>query len=141
MRLHHHTIASTLISAGLYSLTGSLPLAASSFAMGVFIDLDHLGDYWREHPGSCNIRHFFATCHEYGLRQVYLVLHSLELLPFLALALYLIRGDVMLGLFIGFAQHMALDHYYNRTHGPSYLFIYRWQHGFLNAHVFKGKGE
>lgn len=141
MRLHHHAIASTLIGAGLYGLTGSLPLAASSFAAGVFIDIDHLADYWREHPRSCDLRHFFATCHRYGLRQVYLVLHSLELLPLLGLALYLIRGEVMLGLFIGFAQHMALDHLYNRTHGPSYLFIYRWRLGFYNDKVFRGKGE
>jgi hypothetical protein len=61
MRLHQHIAVSSVVSLGLYAWTQSLPIAISSFLAGFLLDLDHLIDYWREHPAKIDLIHFFKT--------------------------------------------------------------------------------
>lgn len=136
MKLIQHTAASAAISAGVYAATGSWKMAAGCFLAGIFIDFDHLIDYWREHPLSTDIGHFFTTCDDYQLKKAYLYIHSLELaLPFALLA-WLTRCPWIIGFVIGWSQHMLFDYLGNKTGWKTYFFTHRLLVGFEIDRVF-----
>jgi hypothetical protein len=125
MRLYQHVIASGIISGGIYVVSGSPALAVSSCAAGFLVDVDHLFDYWKQHPLSFDIPHFFRTCNEYQLKKAYLLFHSWELLLLAALVAYLSRSVWVVGIALGLIQHMAFDQICNKMHPFSYFLIYR----------------
>ncbi|MCX5781983.1 MAG: hypothetical protein NT145_04685 [Elusimicrobia bacterium] len=141
MRLTQHIAVSSIVSLGLYAWTQSFPIAISSFLAGFLLDLDHLIDYWREHPIKFDLIHFFKTCEEFRLVKVYLFLHSIELLLPLGFLAYYSRSPWVLGFLIGFSQHMLFDHLLNPVFPYTYSFFYRWNKGFANEKVFDIKKQ
>jgi hypothetical protein len=137
MRLHEHGIASMVVSGGVYALTGSVPAAAASFISGILIDTDHVIDYWIQHPFKLDLAHFFRTCEELRLIKVRLVLHSLELILLLGFLVVMTRSSVLLGVSIGFAQHLAFDQWYNSVDPRTYFLLYRMGVGFKNERIFR----
>jgi hypothetical protein len=127
---------SAAVSAGIYALSRSPVAAATSFAAGFLIDLDHVIDYWRAYPWRLSPRHFFVTCEEYRLKSLFLFLHSWELLFLLCLAAYFSRGAAAMGLMLGAAQHLILDQLCNHAFPGTYFFVYRWRAGFRGDAVF-----
>jgi hypothetical protein len=116
-------------------------MAAVSFLAGVFIDLDHLIDYWRECPGRIEPSHFFAICNEVRLKKVWLWLHSLELLPVLGLVLWCTRSWLVAGVLLGFAQHLLLDAAGNPGRPAAYLLFYRMRKKFRTADILTAPQE
>lgn len=136
MRLYEHVAVSVVVSFTVYAITKSFIIAISSFLAGVFIDVDHLIDYWFEHPFRFDIVHFFKTCEEYHLKRVILIFHSIELLLFLGFLVYILREPLLLGITIGIAQHILFDQLFNRIYPFTYFFVYRFNQGFVNEKVF-----
>jgi hypothetical protein len=141
MQLHKHLIASTVISAGIYAATRSPEAAVGSFAAGVFIDIDHVLDYWIQHPFKLDLVHFFATCEEYKLKKTYLFLHSFEFILPLALLVYYTRSPWLAGMALGWSQHVIFDYFNNFTTTKGYFLIYRALHGFNIRNVFTPPDE
>jgi hypothetical protein len=139
MQLKQHIIASAAISAGIYAATKSADMAISSYITGVFIDIDHLIDYWRDRPFNFNLPKFFSTCKDCDLTKTSLALHSFELLMLTVAAAFLTRSVLLAGIAFGLCQHLALDQLTNKVYPKSYFFIYRWRHGFKSGSVFSNK--
>lgn len=137
MKITQHVIISAAAGAGVYAATRSWEITAGTFIMGVFIDLDHIIDYWREHPFRMDLVHFFATCEEYRLNRAMLFLHSLELAVPLALLAYFVRSPWITGFLIGWSVHMIFDYLGNKTNNMTYFFIFRWSVGFDMHRVFE----
>ena len=136
MRFTGHVLASGVVGAGIYAATGSLKMASVSFAAGVFLDLDHLMDYWENHSFNFNVSRFFNVCNECDLKTTKLFLHSAELAVIMTLAAYLTRSGTLAALTLGIYQHLALDQFFNKVNAASYVFIYRWSKGFRGEAVF-----
>ena len=136
MRLHQHVVASGILSGGIYALTRSPEVAAGSFVTGVFMDLDHIFDYWMAHPFKVDLAHFFETCEEYKLPKTYLFLHSFELVVPLSLLAYFTRSPWITGFLLGWAPHMVFDYFVNGAYPFSYFIVYRMANKFDITKVF-----
>ena len=138
MRTSNHVIASTVFSSGLYCVTKSPVISVSSFLIGIFLDIDHLIDYWRQHPGSLDYYHFIETCEKYRLQLVTLFLHSYELLLACVTLVFFTKSALLFGISLGFAQHLFFDTITNSVNDDhsSYFFLYRWYVGFDIRKVF-----
>jgi len=137
MNLDKHLIASGVVSAGIFASTGSLKIAAASFVTGVFMDLDHVIDYWCEYPFSLNVRRFFEVYDRVSLEKTRLFLHSAELLVAAAAAAYFTRSGLIAGLVLGVSQHLALDQFFNEVYPAGYFFVYRLSTGFKAQKIFR----
>ncbi len=137
MRLPQHALASAVVSGGLYAATRSPALAASSFLAGIFIDLDHVFDYVREYGIRPNVKEFFEVCHTGRFRRVVLPLHAWEWIPLLAALAWANQWNPwLLGLCIGFAQHLACDQIANPVSRWGYFFAWRLKSGFRLRSTF-----
>ena len=136
MMLKSHVAASAAVGAGLYAATSSIEMAAASFAAGVFLDLDHLIDYWHEHSFNLDVRRFFDVCRECDLEKTRLFAHSAELLALAASAAYFTRSALLAGLALGMCQHLAFDQFVNKVYPGSYFLVVRWLTGFKAETVF-----
>ena len=136
MRLHEHIVASVVVSSGIYAATNSKTIALVSFCTGILLDLDHVTDYWVQHPLSFSIPHFFEIVESCKLNRNYIWFHSLELLVPLVIITVITRSAVLLAISIGFAQHMLFDSIFNYIYPTSYFLYYRWSKKFMSEHVF-----
>lgn len=141
MRITQHTIASTVVGGGVYAATRSWEMAAGAFIMGVFIDVDHIIDYWREHPLKTDLAHFFMICENYKLNKALLIMHSLEFLPVMAALAYFTRSPWITGFLIGWSIHMMLDHIGNKTNGWTYFLTHRILASFDIHKVFETRSQ
>jgi len=128
---------STVISAGVYCLSGSLGLATISLLSGILMDLDHVIDYVLHHGGRFDIRDFFSFFYEERYNRLTLVFHGWEWLITLFILSWATRWDVVItGIFIGFSQHLVLDKLYNISRFSSYSFFYRLSVGFNPEFIY-----
>lgn len=111
MRLSQHIFISGAVSLGIFGFTKSALAGAISFLAGFLMDVDHVFDYWKQHPKRIDIKHFFSTCEEYKLSKVYLWMHSVELLIVVGIITYYTRSAIMLGCLVGFTQICFLTRY------------------------------
>lgn len=130
MKIAQHAAISVVAGAGAYAASRSWEMAAGVFIMGVFIDLDHIIDYWREHPFRMDLEHFFVTCEDYGLNRAYLIMHSVEWVVPLGLLVYYTRSPWITGLAAGWAVHMVFDIIGNYTNNWTYFLTFRAIVGF-----------
>jgi hypothetical protein len=135
MRLREHVIASTVVAGGLYAMNRSLPMAAGVFVGGVLVDMDHFIDYWREQGMRFDPHHFMDVCNHYQLRQIYLILHSYELLLPFGIFAVLLHSAFFWGALAGYVVHMLMDQTGNGAGPWSYFFIYRWKKGFYHNRI------
>lgn len=136
MRFHQHAAVSAAFSAGIFFLTGSKIIAAASFLAGILVDIDHIPDYWLQHPFKMDLMHFFQTCDEYNLKRTFIFLHSAELFIPLTILSFYTRSEWFTGFTLGLAQHIGFDCIFNSTFPWSYFFFYRLYHGFKGEYVF-----
>ena len=78
MQLFNHSLAAVPLAGILYAATGSPQAACGAALMSVFVDLDHLPDYfwWRGRKSS--IPDFFRTNRLHKTPTLVLALHSWE---------------------------------------------------------------
>jgi len=131
MRVSQHITISVIASSGAYLLTKSTGLSLSMLISGIFIDLDHIPDYF-VNIGKIkfDFKDFIRKCDSYELKKVYLFLHSFELLIILALITYFYRNSILIGITLGLTVHILLDAIFNYGHTFTYFFIYRYMKKF-----------
>ena len=131
MDFSEHVLISAGGSVALYSSGAGAPAAAAFFACGVFMDLDHLADYWRETGLNFRVREFMDYFWMRRPRRLLLFLHSFELGPLLALC-FAWKGAPAWAwaALAGWAVHLFLDDKVNRLHRWAYFFGFRLWHRF-----------
>src|SRR3989338_3756884 len=139
MKLHNHILASTTVGGISYYIFGSWQISVTVFLSGIFIDLDHILDYFLyEKKIKLDIKDFFYKCEALILNKVYLLLHSYELIIILAILAYFTNNYIVLGLLIGFGTHIMLDLSANKVHFLGYSFIFRLINRFNSKKIFCG---
>jgi hypothetical protein len=105
---------------------------ASCCLIGIFIDLDHLFDFWVERGFSLSPGKFFDLCYRGTSRRFYDLLHGYEFIPLYWL-ITRVPGlaDLGWGLTVGYTLHLLGDQFFN-THLNrwTYFFVYRLAHRF-----------
>ncbi len=127
-----HVTVSVTVGAILGLFLRSWAAAFSCCIAGIFIDLDHLIDFWVNRGFSVNIRQFFDFCYRGTSSTFCIVLHGYEYIPF-----FLWFGSVPAcrnigwGLTLGYTLHLLGDQFFN-THLSrwTYFFSYRLYHRF-----------
>jgi len=137
-----HAVTSGIISALVWMYFRSAGCAIASFICGVFIDLDHLVDYYSSHKFTLDPKIVYDACSRVTMRRLYLLFHSYELLIALwACILIFSLSDIWKAAAIGFTQHMIFDQIMNPISGYGYFFVYRALHKFDRGRVIHyGKG-
>jgi hypothetical protein len=136
MKLHHHTAFSAVISGILYIIFKSWGLATACFISGIFIDLDHIVDYTREHGRPFNIKNFFRVNNNAQYNKILLLWHGWEWLILWGMAAWLTDWNPwIIGILIGFSQHLVLDNI-NSGSRWSYSLFWRWRQGFDFDRIF-----
>ncbi|OGX28477.1 MAG: hypothetical protein A2879_05550 [Omnitrophica WOR_2 bacterium RIFCSPHIGHO2_01_FULL_49_10] len=139
MKLHNHILASTTVGGISYYIFGSWQISVTVFLSGIFIDLDHILDYFLyEKKIKLDIKDFFYKCEALILNKVYLLLHSYELIIILAILAYFTNDYIVLGLLVGFGTHIMLDLVANKVHFLGYSFIFRLINKFNSKKIFCG---
>jgi len=137
LKLHHHTAISITIGGILYLLFKSWGLAIACVLSGIFIDLDHIIDYVREHGFPFKIKRFFQICDEGRFNRIMLIFHGWEwLFLWYIIAWFTDWNPWITGISIGLTQHLLLDTFYMTTNFKSYSIIWRWQQNFEFQKVF-----
>lgn len=140
MKIKHHALASTIISGILYAIFKSWGLAVASFISGIFVDLDHIVDYWIEHGLRLDLKQFFNYFDEKNFKnrkKLFFIFHGWEWLIALLMIAMLTDWDLRVtGLLAGYGQHIILDEIYNssqyrlRPYVLGYSLLWRWKNGF-----------
>ncbi len=137
MRARYHVAVSALVAAVLAATLRSWAVVLGSFLMGVFMDLDHLYDYFAHRGLRFEVQDFFRSSYERKYSRAYLMLHGWEWFVVWVLACVLSGWNPwLLGLLIGFSQHLIFDQIANKPHPWGYSLFWRWRYGFLFNEVF-----
>jgi len=139
MKPHYHVAFSTIIAGVLYLIFKSSALSISCLISGIFIDLDHVIDYIREHGLTLNPIKFIRDFNSGNFDRIYLIFHAWECLLILAFISWLYDWNPWItGVLIGFSQHILLDALHNTRNFQSYSLLWRWKKDFKFSSVFEG---
>ncbi len=131
MILKHHVTASIIISAFLFAISKSWIIFTSSLICGVLIDIDHVFDYFWEFRKRFRVKEFFDVHYNKKILFFMVVFHSWELLiPLNIYAFFLSGNPWIMGITIGFTQHVVLDQISNKPHKWNYFFFWRLKNNF-----------
>jgi hypothetical protein len=127
----------TLIVAGfIYYRYRNWRLVPVVILFGIFIDIDHLYDYFRYFGFQFNTRNFFNvnTYFKPG-KTIFVLLHGWEyllILPFFAKLLEkpLKMPGLALSVFLSYGAHLIFDHFSFPHNLLAYSLIYRYLHQF-----------
>jgi hypothetical protein len=137
MKLHYHTAFSLTISGILYLFFKSWGLALGCLISGIFIDLDHIYDYLREHGRNISVRNFFRINNHAQYNRIVLFWHGWEWIVLWGISAWISGWNPWIsGVFIGLSQHMFLDVVSNRASLQSYSLIWRWKQKFEFDTIF-----
>ena len=126
-----HVVASGITSAGFAFITQSLPGAVACFLSGIFIDLDHLLDFYLIKRKMCwSLRELHDFCLNIKTGKIYLVFHSYELMAVLWISAYFYPNSIWIGCLFGMSVHLLLDQVSNPIYPWAYFLLYRMQLGF-----------
>jgi hypothetical protein len=127
----------------LYWFFRSLSISIWSIIGGTLIDLDHLYDYAR-YPHRLgkrgfDIGHFFEVLTTKKLVNVYVLLHSWELIALVLVSGWFFQawGDILIPLGFGMAVHILLDAFTNPTSIICYSIVSRYAHRFDGKFFFR----
>ena len=133
MRPHTHIIISAASSAALYTVLRSKAVAVGCFLTGVFIDIDHLLDYFMTYRKFSSLGIMYRRLSENRLHAFYLILHSYEFI--FLLWVYVLRWNPnawLIGIAWGATTHLICDQIAMSKISNSgvYLLSYRVIHNF-----------
>lgn len=133
MKSRYHILLSLIISITLFIMVKDLFAAITCFISGVFIDVDHLVDYWMlTGKLTRSTSELMETIEPYDL--IFIPLHSWEIL--LTLMLLTPLYPILYGSTIGFLFHMIADLAFNHAKIEGYLFMYRVNQNWRKESVF-----
>jgi hypothetical protein len=131
MKLKHHITASIIFSAFFFAISKSWVIFTSSLLSGVLIDCDHVLDYFCEFRNRFRVKKFFDIYYNGKILFFMIVFHSWELLALLSICIFSMSGNPwIVGVTIGFAQHIVLDQIFNKPNKWSYFFFWRLKNSF-----------
>lgn len=133
MKFSHHVVTSTILSGAVYAVTGSTPMAVSTVASGILIDLDHVLDFLVFSNKKFTLKNMFVWCDKCQWEKVTLLLHSWEMMFFLACLAGITGNPVLLGIVIGAGFHLTGDQIVNPRKNPLHRYFY-----FLGFRIAKG---
>lgn len=123
-----HTASSIILAVVLYYFSHSLGLLFSTLLAGIFIDLDHLIDFWKSKPQNpFSIKEFLRPRgYMKQNHKAFVPLHSYELIAILWLLAFRTHWNpILIGLSSGFTLHLILDDIGNDLKTFSYFIVYR----------------
>ena len=141
----NHVIVSATVGGIFWFFTKNLAGAILVFMPGVFVDIDHIIEYFL-HYGfkKFSLGNIYRTClrthrGDDGQRfhKLYLVFHSWEIVIFLGLVTAASRNIYILAFTLGCFTHMLMDSIGNRFYPSSYFFTQRVLKGFDTDKLFK----
>jgi hypothetical protein len=132
MDFSEHLVISAAGSAAILAGGGDLASAVSFSALGVFMDLDHFADYWRETGLNGDIPRFMAYFSTRSAKKLWLFMHGWEFSLAAAVLAWLWPGSPawMAWASVGWMVHLMLDQYFNGLHPLAYFLLFRLKHGF-----------
>ena len=137
MKLKNHITVSLIFSAFLFAISKSWTIFTSSLISGVLIDCDHILDYLWSYRKRFRVKEFLNTCYCEKDYKCGVIFHSWELLAILSICASLMSWDPwIVGLTIGFAQHIVLDQIFNKTNRLTYFFFWRMKNRFNLKKIF-----
>lgn len=137
MDLHEHAIISGVGAAGVGLATGDWVAASAYFTVGVFIDLDHLADYWREDGFNLNLRRFLGFFDARLPQRQWLFLHGWEWAgSAFALSFSPWAPAWAYWAALGWLSHLLLDHCTNDLKPLAYFYFWRARHGFASKTLY-----
>lgn len=130
-----------------YYLFKSSAAALVCLMMGIFVDIDHLIDYYRFEKVSPRVSDFFNLWiirkhwkAPHIMDKLYLVLHSYEVcIVAVALSVYLFGPLIGTAVFAGYFSHLLLDNFGNYVHPMTYFLVYRFAYQFNTEKLFTRK--
>jgi hypothetical protein len=146
MDLWQHAVISAAGSGAWYWATGD-PVAAAAFsATGIFVDLDHWPDYWRDRGARFHLQEFWDHFGRNRPPKLWLVGHGWEWVPALALLAWWSGARWLWGAAAGLLLHLILDQAVNGFRTFGYSILYRASVGWDSDRIFvaprtDGKGE
>ena len=129
-----HLIFTLLLAWFFYKLKGGWLWPALAILGGVFIDLDHLIDYFLYFGWTFDLKAFFK--HEYlASGRMYIIFHSVELAILVwALALVLPWAIPVAS---GMTLHLIIDISFSHSTNPLFAsFIFRWCNHFVVDKIY-----
>ena len=133
-----HTLISAAFSAGFGAATRSWTAAAACFLSGIFIDIDHVVDFWLARKKvllSYSELHRF--CGKEKLGRLFLWLHSYELLGLLWIGAWISGFNaVLVGIVSGMTVHLLADQFANPVRPLAFFLTYRIRHKFDKKYIF-----
>ena len=137
MKPVYHTVISVAISGILHLIFRSWGLTIASLISGIFIDLDYAVDYLTQCGFPFKIKRLYQSYYENQLLRVRLF-HGWEWSFFWGLTAWMTDWNPwIIGIWVGFSQHIFLDNINNRESFWSYSFFWRWKKGFKPEAIFK----
>ena len=134
MKAKAHVYASLAAGGAAYAATASPPVAISCLLSGIFLDVDHLLDFYLLSGERFTVKGFISWCDDVRWTRIYLFLHSYELYLLLALAARLLASEVLTGILLGAGLHLAMDQAGNvRLNKWFYFLTFRYRSGFKKA--------
>lgn len=125
MRPIWHLISSFLLAI----FTNSIGAGLIVFLTGVFVDLDHVFDFWVSRPKNFFGIRKFLDSKRYIKKRIFVLFHSWEYLIILVIFAYYLNWPILLSAFIaGLALHYLLDVYNlleDKMHILSYFMVFR----------------
>jgi hypothetical protein len=121
MNVYRHTAVSFAAGALLFIILKKFQTSIACFLSGIFIDLDHIFDYYMNHELRSKLGYLIAPrklfkflSNEYSKTEshhkVYKPLHSVEILIFVPfLHVFRVWSDIATGVLVGFLVHMVMD--------------------------------
>ena len=138
MRPAAHVVTSSIISAFVGIYFKSFGCAVLSFVTGVFIDLDHLIDYFTSYKFTLRLKRIYCACARARFKRLFLVLHSYEIVLVLWIAIFAFGlSNVWKAAAIGITQHIVFDQVTNPLKSFGYFFIYRTMKGFRIERIMR----
>ena len=137
MKLKHHITISLFFSAFLFAISKSWIIFTSSLISGVLIDCDHIFDYFWEFRNRFSVKKFFDVYYNGKMPFSMIVFHSWELLALLSICAFSMSWNPwIVGVTIGFTQHIILDQIFNKTNRWVFFFFWRLKNGFNVRKMF-----
>lgn len=140
MRLEHHVALSVTFAGILMGVFHSWEMAVASLVPGIFLDVDHVADFLAQSRERFTIQRLFKAAYGRHFSKAYIVLHGWEWLFIFGVAVWWAGANPwMLGLYLGWAQHMIADQLVNDAQWWSYFFLGRLLHRFDHLSAFPWK--
>jgi len=115
MKMLLHIGASAASGFTIYKLIGIPNTAISLFLSGIFIDIDHIIDYFILSNKRFTLNNFFSHCYRGIQEKYYLFLHSYEIFAVLAFVACWTKNDCISGIMMGIGIHLIMDLIGNRN--------------------------